>query len=219
MLAALPLILQLAPEIARWIGGSQGAGVTTLVTNAVQTITGTNDPDAAAKFLQDNPAKTAELRVQLAKIAADADSAQREADLESLKATLAASTAKQQTDLEALRASIGDLGSARAQEADLVKANSPLSWAPAILSLFILVAFAVNLYVVLVVGVKADSQTLGNVLLGTLTAMATQVANYWLGSSLGSKAKDSVIQNAQAAQLVTGAQVRSLLSGSPPATA
>jgi hypothetical protein len=196
MLAALPLILGLAPEIARWIGGPQAAGVTTLVTNAVRTIAGTDDPDEAAKILAADSGKTAELRVQLAKIAADAESAQREAELEGLKATLAATAAKQQTDLEALRVSIGDIGSARTLLNQMVNVKSPLAWAPPVLSAFIIIAFCVNLYVVLVVGVKDTN--LGNVLLGTLTAMATQVANYWLGSSLGSTRKDAVIQNTQA---------------------
>ena len=44
-----------------------------------------------------------------------------------------------------------------------------------------------------------DNAALANVLLGTLAAMATQVANYWLGSSSGSAAKNSALAGAQTA--------------------
>src|ERR1700712_3861442 len=111
MLAIMPLILSLAPEIARWIGGNQAAGVTAAVADAVRSVAGTDNPEDAAKALAADPTKAAELRVQLAKIAADAETAQRASELEALKATLSANAAKQQNDLDALRASIGDIGS------------------------------------------------------------------------------------------------------------
>jgi hypothetical protein len=198
MLAIMPLILSLAPEIARWIGGNQAAGVTTAVADAVRSIAGTDNPEDAAKALAADPTKAAELRVQLAKIAADAETAQRASELESLKVTLSANAAQQQADLEALRASIGDIGSARQQTVELAKAGSSMAWSAPIISMIILLAFAFMLYFVLEVGVKAESLALGNVLLGTLAAMATQVANYWLGSSSGSSRKDAYLQNAQA---------------------
>ena len=103
MLAIMPLILSLAPEIARWIGGNQAAGVTTAVADAVRSIAGTDNPEDAAKALAADPAKAAELRVQLAKIAADAETAQRASELESLKVTLSANAAQQQADPDFLR--------------------------------------------------------------------------------------------------------------------
>jgi hypothetical protein len=197
MLGIMPLILSLAPEIARWIGGNQAAGVTAAVADAVRSVAGTDNPEDAAKALAADPTKAAELRVHLAKIAADAETAQRASELEALKATLSANAAKQQTDLDALRASIGDIGSARQQTLDLAKDRNPIMWSAPVISTIILLAFAFMLYFVLVVGVKEESLALGNVLLGTLAAMATQVANYWLGSSSGSSRKDVYLQNAQ----------------------
>src|SRR5690349_10579726 len=134
MLAILPLILSIAPEIARWIGGKDAGNVTAAVTSAVKSVTGTDDPDAAASTITADPAKAAELRVQLAKIAADAETAQRQADLEVLKAQLAADMAQRQSDLESFKASMADVDSARSRTEELVKAGSSIAWGTPILS-------------------------------------------------------------------------------------
>ena len=65
-----------------------------------------------------------------------------------------------------------------------------IAWAPAVLSGIILVSFGTLVFVVLTQdGPPERSMPLANVLLGSLAAMATQVANYWLGSSSGSATK------------------------------
>jgi len=198
MLAMLPLLLGIAPEIARWIGGSQAANVTAAVTGAVKAVTGTDDPQAAAAALAADSGKAAELRVQLAKIAADAEAAQRQADLEEIKAQLAADAARRQAELETFRASIADTQSARGQTIELAKSGSPLAWGAPVISLVIVTAFGLMLFVILRGDtIPPNNLTIANVLLGTLAAMATQVANYWLGSSSGSKNKDGIIRDAQ----------------------
>ena len=45
---------------------------------------------------------------------------------------------------------------------------------------------------------SATDGQFGSILVGTLAAMATQVANYWLGSSIGSNTKNALLANAQA---------------------
>ena len=197
MLAALPLILSLAPEIARWLGGSQAATVATAVTDAVKQVAGTDDPEAAAAALAADPAKAAELRVQLAKIAADAETAQRQADLESVKAEFAAEAVRLQADLKGFEARIADTVSARGMALDFTKAGSAMAWGSPVLSAIILLAFGIMVYVVVNRPIQDANMPLANVLLGTLAAMATQVANYWLGSSSGSLRKDALLQNAQ----------------------
>jgi hypothetical protein len=197
VLAILPLILSIAPEIARWIGGGQAGAVTSAVTSAVQSITGTQDPEAAAAAIAADPAKAAELRVQLAKIAADAETAQRQADLDALKAQFADDASKRQAELDSLKASISDIGSARDESLSFAKIGSPLAWGAPVLSIVIVLAFGIMLYVVCINGVESGSQSIANVLLGTLAAMATQVANFWLGSSSGSQKKDISLDNAQ----------------------
>jgi len=198
MLAILPLIMSIAPEIARWIGGTQAGNVTAAVASAVKAVTGTDDPQAAAAALAADSGKAAELRVQLAKIAADAEAAQRQADLEEIKAELAADAARRQAELETFRASIADTQSARGQTIELAKAGSSLAWGAPVISLVIVAAFGLMLFILLgTKGIPTENLTIANVLLGTLAAMATQVANYWLGSSSGSKSKDGTIREAQ----------------------
>ena len=67
------------------------------------------------------------------------------------------------------------------------------------LSTIILLAFGGMLYVVLTRSIPESSAALANVLLGTLAAMATQVANFWLGSSNGSAVKNALLASAQSA--------------------
>ena len=55
------------------------------------------------------------------------------------------------------------------------------------------------LWVVLTRAIPENSTALANVLLGTLAAMATQVANFWLGSSNGSASKNELLASAQTA--------------------
>lgn len=59
------------------------------------------------------------------------------------------------------------------------------------MSLAVVMGFLGGVTLVLTSSVPERSDALANVLLGTLAAMATQVANYWLGSSAGSAAKDA----------------------------
>ena len=56
-----------------------------------------------------------------------------------------------------------------------------------------LYAFGLMLYVVLKSSIPPEAAPLANVLLGTLAAMATQVANFWLGSSSGSNKKTDML--------------------------
>lgn len=181
MFALLPLLLTLAPEVVRLIAGDKAGTATTAVTAAVRAVTGTDNPEAAAAALAADPSKAAELRVALAKIAADADQADRQASLDEMRASLA------------------DVADARKATVSLATSGSRMAWGAPILSGIILVSFAVMLCVVLTQAIPEGSAPLANVLLGTLSAMATQVANFWLGSSAGSAAKNETIANAQQA--------------------
>jgi hypothetical protein len=59
-----------------------------------------------------------------------------------------------------------------------------------LLSAVILLVFGVLIFIVLTKpALPENGLPLANVLLGTIAAMATQVANYWLGSSSGSATK------------------------------
>lgn len=105
-------------------------------------------------------------------------------------------------DQEAEVAALADTANARSQTVDLAKAESPLAWGAAIISTLIVVGFFTAVYLLFIVDRDWNERTanLLNVLFGALTVSFTQVANYWLGSSAGSKrAGDSVRKIAEQA--------------------
>lgn len=175
MLPLIPLAISLAPELARWLFGPKAADTATAVSAAVQAVTGTPDEAVAQQVLARDPQATALLRVQLAQIAAAADQAARQAEL------------------GALTAELRDVADARAQTLGLAQAHSQVQWAPAVVSLVVLVTFAVVMWAALSSTLPAGSETILNMLLGTLAAMATSVVGYWVGSSSGSAAKTEML--------------------------
>ena len=169
--AAGGLALDLAPELGRWLFGPGAAPVIQAVQGAVAAATGTEDPAAQAIALQD-PARAGGLRVQLAQIAADRAAAAEDAFTARLTAALA------------------DVAGARAMAVSLASAGSPLAWGAPVVSVVVLLTFGVVVSLVLFHQVPPGSETVLNVLLGTLGAMATSVVGYWVGSSIGSVRKD-----------------------------
>jgi hypothetical protein len=88
MLALLPLLLTFAPDLARWIAGDKAGAVATKAAEVAGAVLGTTDPAEAAVAIQD-PGKAMELRLALAKVAADAEGAKRQAELDTLRAEFA----------------------------------------------------------------------------------------------------------------------------------
>jgi hypothetical protein len=80
---------------------------------------------------------------------------------------------------------------------ELAKAHSGLAYGGVVVSVVIVTGFIVTTYAVLTNHLNASDGQFGSILLGTLAAMATQVANYWLGSSVGSNTKNALLANAQ----------------------
>ena len=205
------LVVDIAPEVGKWLFGGSGEKTAGLVAQAVETVTGTGDAEAAQKVLGQDPEAVTQLRLQLMAIVAQQ---QAEADR--------AAEARRAADLAEIQAAATDRAGARAQTTMFAQLHSALAWAPAMLSGIILVVFGVLIFVVLTKNtLTTDSLPLANVLLGTVAAMATQVANYWLGSSSGSAAKsDQMAALSAAAQtLVPSDVVHRLMEKAPPAKA
>ena len=112
-----------------------------------------------------------QLRVQLAQIAAEQDKAARDAEQAELQAKLA------------------DVAGARTQTVQLAQARSLVAWGAPVVSGVVLVTFGVVMALALTRSLPAGSETVLNMLLGTLAAMATSVVSYWVGSSAGSARK------------------------------
>jgi len=88
---------------------------------------------------------------------------------------------------------VGQESAARAAELAAIAASVPkkaTAWSAPIISAVVLLTFASVMILVLTLGVPAGNETVANMLLGTLAAMATSVVSYWVGSSAGSARKE-----------------------------
>ena len=170
--ALIPIALTVAPEIARWLFGESGEKTTAAVGKAITEATGTSDAEAAMAVLQQSPSIAAQLRMQLAQMAAELEQASRSNDLAEISATMR------------------DVADARAQMVMLNSQKTAIAWSAPIISGIVLLTFVIVMALVLTHGMPAGSETAANLLLGTLAAMATSVVSYWVGSSAGSARKD-----------------------------
>jgi hypothetical protein len=183
MLALVPLAIQLVPEIAKWLFGDTAAKTATAVAQVVQQVTGA-DPSteagvaAASAVLQGKPELASRLQVEIAQIAAAREKEQRDADAASLAAQLA------------------DVANARQQTVALAQAKSSLQWAPVVVSIVVLATFGTVMFLAITRALPAGSETILNMLLGTLAAMAANVVSYWVGSSAGSAQKTELLYRA-----------------------
>jgi hypothetical protein len=89
-----------------------------------------------------------------------------------------------------------DTQNARQQTVDLTKENSNIAWAAPIISALVIVGFFVAVYLLFVINRDWDERTanLLNVLFGALTVSFTQVVQFWLGSSAGSKRSGDAVR-------------------------
>lgn len=88
MLPLIPLALELLPTIGRWVAGDTGGRVATAAAQAIQTITGTDTPDAARAAIAADPALAAQVRIRLAEIEAEEEKDRRATELAALTAEL-----------------------------------------------------------------------------------------------------------------------------------
>jgi hypothetical protein len=141
---------------------------------------------AAVAHIQSNQQASADLAAKLADLHLQM---QKEQDAEA--------RAERQDALDELKVRLGDAASARDMAAELAKTHSGLAYGSMVVSVVIVLAFGWTTYSVLTNHLSAADGQFGSVLVGTLAAMATQVANYWLGSSLGSATKNALLASAQ----------------------
>lgn len=175
----------LADTITRHLG-SGGEEVADAVVKAAASVAGlpaASDPASVAAAMPGlSPEQKAALQVQLAQLAIARD-AQAQAAEDRARAT----------QLDAIRAQIADIASARAQTVALAQAGSKVAWAPAVVSFVVLATFGIVMWAALNRTMPAGSETILNMLLGTLAAMATAVVSYWVGSSSDSVAKSDML--------------------------
>ena len=171
----------------------RGTDVTTKVSDVVQAVVGgatdlkaAGGAAAAVAAIQADPQATAELAAKLSDLHLQM---QKEEDQE-------ADQARHDT-IDELSARLADTASARGMGIELAKAHSGMAYGGVVVSVVIVAGFVLTTYAVLTNHLSTSDGQFGSVLIGTLAAMATQVANYWLGSSIGSSTKNALLASAQ----------------------
>jgi hypothetical protein len=108
-------------------------------------------------------------------------------------------TAEAPAVVEAVNQYIADVQDARATTVRLVEQGSVIAWGAPVVSVVVLVGFIVLSVLALrpIEGVRPDVVLY---LLGAWQALAAGVVYYWVGSSAGSKAKDSTIASLRSAR-------------------
>jgi len=81
----------------------------------------------------------------------------------------------------------------RAKDVQSARKILEVSRGPVVISGLISLSFSVLVFMVMFVEAPEGSQAVAYMLLGTLAGAFTQVLNFWLGTSVGSKEKDSTI--------------------------
>lgn len=98
------------------------------------------------------------------------------------------------------QAVLADTQNARQQTVDLAKTESKIAFAAPVLSAIIIFGFFSCVYLLFLSDVSFDGRKgdLMNVLFGAMVVGFTQVVNYWLGSSAGSKRSGDALRAAVA---------------------
>lgn len=168
------LVLDLAPELGKWIFGSKAEATIAAVTQAVAGVSGTSDAVAATQTIAADPSLRMQLRVQLAKIAADR---QAEAD--------AAHNAE-------LSAWLADVGNARATYVATRDATVPrLAYFTTAATYICTGGFVLAL--VLVRGIPESAIAVISMVIGHLWTAYGNVNGFYFGSSNGSERKTDII--------------------------
>ncbi len=232
MLPLIPIALSLIPDLIKILAGDKAGAVAGSVAKAVSDATGTEDPKAAKAKLEADPAATDALRIKLAEIALEAtkiqnseEDSKRKDELAKFQAQLQADDQKRKDQLAQLqaqmqaedqkrkdemaqfqaevKANLENTTGARAQQDALMKAGSPLQWAPAAVSLIVTLFFAFTVILLIFWPTVDKNKDLLNICVGALVAGFTTVISFWLGSSQSSRSKDLTnlqIQTTQAEQ-------------------
>ena len=171
MLPIIPIALSLAPMLARWLGGTEAGAVAQQVSQAARAVIGSDDPAAVQAAIEADPAKRADLAVELARIAAEREQQQHQALLEELRVAAA------------------DRADARA----MARAGGPLVWGAGLVTIAAFLLLAVVLGVLAFVNVPEGNRDVLQLLAGTVAAMAGGAATFWVGSSAGSAGKSGLL--------------------------
>ncbi|QFR32817.1 glycosyl hydrolase 108 family protein [Ancylobacter sp. TS-1] len=190
----------LLPEILKLTLGPKSAPIAEAVTKAVQQATGTTSPEQAQEQLAADPKLANELRLELARIAAQGEEARRQAELEELRLTIERESRAAAEAMAHRERDDKDREGARGMFLALASARNPLAWAPVVISVAVVGGFFWILWALIQpvpAGVTSPFANDGpllqiiNIVIGGLVSAFATVVSYHLGSSASSRAKDT----------------------------
>ncbi len=206
MLPIIGIAAAILPDLIKLIAGDKAGTVASDVAKAVTDATKTDDPVKAKAAVDADPKVAADLQAKLAQIAVDATKVQNEAAAQQRKDELAELQVRLQADA-------ANTSGARSLQQVLAQTGSSVAWVPAGVSACVILGFVVVVAMIMApktwgLSVDANNQLL-NICVGALVAGFTTVISFWLGSSQGSRDKDTsslqlqASQSAQATQVIT----------------
>jgi hypothetical protein len=182
------IAISMLPDLAKRVASNVLPDIEQRMTRTVRDVLGTDDPVEAEKRVAD-PKVASELRVRLAEIEAQAEAREAEAEAK-----------RRETELGELREVLKDAQSARTMMTELSSGDSVFAWGPVVVSTVVVIGFFLALWLLVSGEVDAENAALlqiVNIVIGALTAGFATVVSFWLGSSQGSRNKDTASLQAQ----------------------
>ena len=172
------------PDIVKWIAGDKAGAAAQIAADKAKEIFGTDDPEGVKHAIERDP--NLALQYSMAMIAAKTESERIEADREKTE---------RQAQIDEMKAILEDVQSARNMGVSYANTKSMMAWgAPIVSVLSIILAGAVAYLLLFPNTTEAKwTETVVMMLAGAAIGWVNQVLNYWLGSSMGSQHKDTML--------------------------
>lgn len=179
----IPLLIGLAPKVAEWVAGKQTGQIVEQVSEIAKKSIGVDNIDNLESALAADPAKALEFKLAMINAASEEKRREHEAEMAAITA-----------QIEEVKAFLNDVQSARSQTVELAKAHSYIAWGAVIVSVLVMIAFGIMLYVTATYDIPVSQKDNASGLLWTLNTLAVAVVSYWVGSSAGSAQKTSALE-------------------------
>lgn len=174
------------PDIVKWIAGDKAGAAAQIAMDKAKEILGTDDPAQLEEAIKRDP--NLALQYAMALLSAKTESERVAAERE---------RATQQAEMEQLRTMLEDVRSARSMGVAYAGTKSMLMWGAPIISALSLVLAGAVAYLIMFPNASAAkwTETVVMMLAGAAIGWVNQVLNYWLGSSMGSQHKDTMMSD------------------------
>ena len=210
----LGLAFRALPDLIRLVAGDRSGAVEESVIKKVKEVAEEQNEDKAAKKIETDPKRKADLQKQLADMAFElerekqkTEEAERNAEMELLQARFEEDEKIRNAEFKRLEKDLADRGEARKFYQTLTEQGGLYAWVNPALSLIICVGFIALVYLLLLGG---PYETIGEnnpgqptqpnpyrdvfyIALGALATAFATVVGFHFGSSSGSKQKDNVL--------------------------